>query len=155
MIFGKNKTMNYSRVLTPLSLLFAPLFLLYIHFYGIDKDSFFYISARMIPSLISLFFFLLFLSAYLSKKALVLSFTKRFYKKILTGKEEQFLKNSDLYWAFITFLNVVIQTLFGLFSNDYIWAFYSSIGWYIYFFTALTVQIIYGKWYNIDKEERE
>ena len=145
--------MNYSKVLTPLSLLFAPLFLLYIHFYSIDKESFFYISARMIPSLISLFFFLLFLSAYLSKKALVLGFTKRFYKKELSDTEIVFLKKSDLYWVGVTLFNVLIQTLFGIFANDYMWAFYSSIGWYIYFFIALIAQIIYGKWYNSIKSE--
>lgn len=149
MTFGKNKSMNYSKIFTPLSLLFAPLFLLYIHYYGIDRESLFYVSARMIPAFISFFFFLLFFSAYLGKKSLVLGFTKRFYKKTLSDLEEKFLKNSDLYWVGVTLLNVLLQALFGLFGDDYVWAFYSSIGWYIYFFTALIAQIIYGKWYNI------
>jgi hypothetical protein len=92
-------------------------------------------------------FFFLFSIAYFSKTHLVLSFTKKFYKKKLDEKEEKYLKGGDVYWMGVTFINTIVLIIMGLFADNYLWAIYSSIGWYIYFFCALFLQIIYGKFF--------
>ena len=102
---------------------------------------------KVIPALISVMFFLLFLTAYIQKKELILSFTKKFYKKELGSDEERYIANGDGYWAVVTFINTLIQLVLAFYASDSLWAFYSSIGWYFYFFIALFFQIIYGKFY--------
>ncbi len=107
---------------------------------------------KIIPALISAIFFMLFLTAYVQKKKLILSFTKKFYKKELGVEEERYIANGDGYWAVVTFVNTSIQIVLAFFASDTIWAFYSSVGWYFYFFIALSIQIIYGKFY-VSKDE--
>ncbi|MCD6173259.1 MAG: hypothetical protein J7J96_05615 [Sulfurimonas sp.] len=102
---------------------------------------------KIIPALISAIFFLLFLMAYIQKKKLILSFTKKFYKKKLGEEEERYIAHGDGYWAVVTFINTLIQLVLAFYASDSLWAFYSSVGWYIYFFIALFFQIIYGKFY--------
>ncbi len=102
---------------------------------------------KIIPSLISAMFFVLFLSAYIQKKELVLTFAKKFMKKELVYEEERYIARSDGYWAIVTFINTSIQIVLAFYANENIWAFYSSIGWYFYFFIALFFQIAYGKFY--------
>ena len=102
---------------------------------------------KVIPALISATFFLLFLTAYIQKKKLILSFTKKFYKKELGSDEERYIANGDAYWAVVTFINTLIQLVLAFYASDSLWAFYSSVGWYFYFFIALFFQIIYGKFY--------
>ena len=108
-------------------------------------------TVKIIPVLISSIFFTLFLNATIQKKALVYSFTKKFYPKHLQNKEVEFLKRSDLYWTVITFMNTFIQLILVFYDNTVFWAFYSSVGWYILFFVALIAQIAYGKLYAINK----
>lgn len=76
---------------------------------------------------------------------MILHFTRHFYKKELSDAEIEFLKNGDSYWMAVTFINTLLQVAFAYFADDVIWAFYSSVGWYIFFFIALTMQILYGK----------
>lgn len=104
---------------------------------------------KVIPALISVVFFLLFLIAYRQKKELILSFTKKFYKKKLGSDEERYIANGDGYWAVITFINILIQLVLAFYASDSVWAIYSSVGWYFYFFIALLFQIIYGKFYVV------
>lgn len=137
--------MTLSTVGTIISLAFAPAFLIYINYFTLDESSFFYIGAKMVPTIYSLIFLSLFTTAVISKKHLVLKLTKRFYKENLGEKEEEYLKTGDTYWMGVTLLNTVALINVALFADEIIWAFYSSVGWYIYFFLALLLQIIYGK----------
>jgi len=137
--------MNLSTVGTVISLAFAPAFLLYINYFEPDESSFFYIGAKMVPTLYSLVFLSLFTVATFSKKHLVLKLTKKFYKKELDEKEQEYLKTGDAYWMGVTLINTIILINMGLFADDVTWALYSSVGWYIYFFSALLLQIVYGK----------
>lgn len=100
---------------------------------------------KMIPALISFSFFTLFLFGYINKKSLIFSFTNQFYKKKLDESTQSFLKNSDGYWALVLFINTVIQILLVFTKNNEIWAFYSSVGWYIYLFVAFLMQVTYEK----------
>ena len=137
--------MTLSTVGSIISLAFAPAFLIYINYYEPDESSVFYLGAKMVPPLFASIFFFLFTAAFFSKKHLVLSFTKRFYKKALDAKEEEYLKGGDAYWMGVTLINTVVLINMGLFADNVTWAVYSSVGWYIYFFSALIVQIVYGK----------
>lgn len=111
-------------------------------------------SIKAIPALISGFFFFFFLASYIGKRQTILKVCKKFYTKSLSEAEESFIASSDGYWAFVTFTNVLIQVALIFVANNTIWAFYSSVGWYIYLGGALLVQIIYGKLYNIPKREK-
>ncbi len=135
------------------SLIFAPLFLIYKSFYGLQTDSFVYLGSKLLPAFLASIFFVVFLLSLLYKKHMILHFTQQFYKKELLDKEIEFLKKSDLYWVLVTFFNTALQVLFALFSNDIIWAFYASIGWYLYFAVALLIQVIYGKIFILNERK--
>ncbi len=138
-----------------LSLAVAPGILLIFKLFDLQSESLSYIFLRLIPAFISSFFFLFFLNAYIYKKNLILYFTQKFYHKKLTKTELEFLSNSDLYWVGTTLLNTMIQALMGIYADDTLWVFYSSIGWYIYLFIALTVHIVYGKIYALKRGQND
>jgi len=137
--------MNLSSLGTIISLAFAPLFLVYINYFEPNENSFFYIGAKLVPTLFSLIFLSLFTAAVFSKKHLVLKLTKKFYKKNLREEEEEYLKTGDFYWMIVTLLNTIALIGVACLADDTTWALYSSVGWYIYFLCALLVQIAYGK----------
>lgn len=117
--------------------------LIFIYFYTNYKI------IKFIPIIVSVMFFVFFLDATINKKELILKFTQKFYSKKLSHGEILFLKNGDLFWAIITCINVFIQSMLALQKNDVLWLFYNSIGWYIFFFISLLIQIIYGRFYAI------
>ena len=144
--------MNLSRFLPFFPLIFVALFMLYIKVASFDEDSFIYVSSKMIPAVFSLFAVSLFLVAVVRKNSLTLSLTKRFYKKKLNSKEEAFLAKSDLYWFFVTAFNTLIIVCLTLYASNATWAIYTSVGWYLYLFSALTLQILYGVLNKINVE---
>ena len=109
---------------------------------------------KMIPALISATFFIVFVFSFVKKKELILSFTKRFYKKELSIEKQKFLANSDGYWAAIILINTSIQIGLVYCENNELWAFYSSVGWYIYLLVALGFQILYEKLFISKKVDR-
>lgn len=100
---------------------------------------------KMIPALISVTFFFVFLMAYIQKKELVLKFTRKFYKKELSIKKQKFLALSDGYWAGVILVNTLIQVGLVFLENNELWAFYSSVGWYVFLILALALQVVYEK----------
>jgi len=106
-------------------------------------------SIKYIPLILSSIFLMMFIDSHLNKKYMILGFTKRFYRKQLSSAEEEFLKHGDLYWVVVMSINTIIHFYVVNYTSDAIWAFYSSIGWYILFVTALIAQIIYGKVYAV------
>ena len=78
---------------------------------------------------------------------MILGYTRKFYKKELNSEEIEFLKRGDGYWVGVMLINTLIHLYVVNFSSDIVWAFYASVGWYILFFLALFIQIIYGKVY--------
>ncbi|MCF6172169.1 MAG: hypothetical protein L3J44_00020 [Campylobacteraceae bacterium] len=103
---------------------------------------------KYIPVTLSTIFMFVFIDSHYNKKYLILDFTEKFYHKELKEEEIEFLKKGDGYWVIVMFINTIIHLFVVNFASDIIWAFYSSIGWYILFFTALIGQIIYGKVYG-------
>lgn len=108
---------------------------------------------KLIPALISSTFFFLFLNAYIQKKELILSITKKFYSKKLNENREKFIAKSDGYWTIVLFINSLIQIALVFYDSNELWAFYSSIGWYFYMFSALVFQIMYGKFYAVHSDK--
>jgi uncharacterized membrane protein len=104
---------------------------------------------KYIPLTLSSIFLALFIDSHFNKKEMVLNFTKQFYKKELKPQEVAFLKNGDGYWVWVMSLNTLIHLYVINFTSDVVWAFYTSVGWYILFFGALAGQIIYGKVYGV------
>ncbi len=111
-------------------------------------------SVKYIPATLSAIFSLLFIDAHFNKKYMVLGFTKRFYRKDLSEAEIDFLKKGDGYWVFVMLVNTIIHIYIVNFCSNIVWAFYSSVGWYILFFGALLGQIIYGKVYGVKVHTR-
>ena len=99
---------------------------------------------KLAPTLISGAFFIFFLNAYIQKKSIVLTMVKRFYKRELGNIKEDYIAKSDGYWAFVLFINTLVQLYLVFDDNNLFWAFYSSVGWYILMFCALLLQILYG-----------
>jgi len=104
-------------------------------------------SVKYIPVILSSIFLFLFIDAHYNKKEMILGYTKKFYKKELSYEEVEFLKKGDGYWVGVMLVNTLIHLYVVNFSSDVIWAFYASAGWYILFFSALLMQIVYGKVY--------
>lgn len=100
---------------------------------------------KIIPALISMTFFFVFFIAYIQKKALILNLTQRFYKKELTPNKKSFLEQSDGYWAGVILLNTLIQIGLIFLENNEFWAFYSSIGWYVFLAIGLFFQVVYER----------
>lgn len=100
---------------------------------------------KMIPALISGSFFIFFIFSFLQKKEFILSLTQKFYKKELTLAKQKFLANSDGYWAVIILINTLVQIGLVYNENNELWAFYSSVGWYVYLLVALAFQVVYEK----------
>ena len=128
----------------------TPLFLivLVVAYYLTDLEI-----IKIIPALISTLFFLLFLFAYLYDKKMILKFTKKFYKKELNHKEIEYIGYGDGYWAIVTFINSMIQAVLAFYGDSVFWALYSTVGWYLYFFLALILQVAYGKVYVMRREQ--
>ncbi|MDB2562669.1 hypothetical protein N9X61_03600 [Sulfurimonas sp.] len=106
-------------------------------------------TVKLIPVLSALTFFIIFLHAAIQKKELIFKFTTRFYKKPLSQEEIKFLKKGDIFWAVAIFIYILLLSGLVYTGDDALWAFFSSIGWYIYFLITLIIQIIYGKVYAI------
>lgn len=100
---------------------------------------------KIVPALISVSFFILFLSAVLEKRGLILYFANRYYKKEIPKEVQQFLAKSDYYWAAVTLVNTLVHLYIFFYADREVWAFYSSIGWYGLFGSALAGNILYGK----------
>jgi len=106
-------------------------------------------TVKYIPVTLSTIFMMMFVDSHYNKKYMILGFTQKFYKKELKEEEVEFLKRGDFYWVLVMLVNTMIHLYIVNFSSDLTWAFYSSVGWYGYFFTALIAQIIYGKVYGV------
>jgi len=104
---------------------------------------------KYIPVFSAMTFCLIFIHSYIKKNEIILKFTTRFYKKELSKGEILFLKEGDLFWAIAIFIYSMLLISLIYYNNDSLWAFFSSIGWYIYFIVVLSIQILYGKIYAI------
>jgi hypothetical protein len=106
-------------------------------------------TVKFIPVFTTMAFLTLFAEATFHKKELIYTLTKKFYKKEISTQEILYLKKGDLYWTISIFIYMLLQIGLVFFASSEVWAFYSSVGWYIYFLVILGLQIIYGKAYAL------
>jgi len=106
-------------------------------------------AVKLIPVFIAFSFSGIFMYSAWKKQALIYKFTKKFYKKKMAEKEEEFLKKGDSFWAYTIFLYALILLFLVYKEDDLVWGIFSSVGWYVYFLLALLIQIIYGKFYVV------
>jgi hypothetical protein len=106
-------------------------------------------TVKFIPVFSSISFFTIFAYGALKKGEFIYNITKKFYKKDFSDAETLFLKSGDSFWAFSLLLYSIFLLVLIYTVEDSTWAFFSSIGWYIYFVLTLVIQIAYGKLYAI------
>lgn len=106
-------------------------------------------TVKLIPVFSAITFFGIFAYGALHKKELIYKFTTRFYNRELSNEEALFLKKGDMFWAFSILLYATLLMALVYFGDDTLWAFFSSVGWYLYFLIVLVLHIIYGKFYAI------
>jgi len=106
-------------------------------------------TVKYIPLTLSVIFLFLFIDSHYNKRNMILRFTKKFYSKELSFEEVEFLKKGDGYWVVVMLINTLIHLYVVNFTSDIVWAFYTSVGWYILFFVSLIIQIIYGKVFGV------
>lgn len=102
-------------------------------------------SLRILPLSISLAFLGIFVYFWAKNRSIPLEMTKKFTKKTISEAEEIFLLQSQGWWVAALFVNCSLHIYFAFYASLASWAFYSSIGWYILFFTTLTLNIVIGK----------
>lgn len=102
-------------------------------------------SVRILPLSISIVFFAIFVYFWAKNRSIPLEMTKKFTKKTISPSEEIFLLRSQGWWVAALFVNCILHVYFAFYASLVSWAFYSSIGWYILFFTTLAANIIIGK----------
>ncbi len=106
-------------------------------------------TVKFIPVLSAMTFFTIFALSAMHNNEIIYKFTTKVYKKKLSDGEIKFLKKGDRFWAVAIFIYAMFLLYLVYYSNDAMWAFFSSIGWYIYFGVTLFVQVTYGKLYAI------
>jgi hypothetical protein len=100
---------------------------------------------QIAPLLISVGFLILFLAFAFWRRSIPLEFTKKFRKTVLNADEELFLLRSHNWWIVVLCINVFLHIYFIWRADMVYWAFYSSLGWYALFATALVLNILIGK----------
>lgn len=106
-------------------------------------------AVKFIPVFSAMTFCAIFTYGAIHKKELIYKFATRMSKKQFTDEEASFLKKGDAFWAWSILFYAVFLMFLVYNADDNLWAFFSSIGWYIYFLFILGLQIFYGKIYAI------
>ncbi len=100
---------------------------------------------KVLPLLIAIFFTILILVSYINKTSIILFFAKKFSKKSIDKKEEEYIYKSTLFWFFIALINTLIHFYIFISENISFWLYYSSIGWYFIFIFAGILQFLHKK----------
>ena len=99
---------------------------------------------KILPVLITSLFFVKFAEAVLFKRPFLATMVQKTPKMVWSEEKLALIDSSHLYWLIITSINLVLQ-IAVLFASMKIWALYTTVGWYLLFGGALSLQIIYGK----------
>ncbi|PLY05916.1 MAG: hypothetical protein C0625_11310 [Arcobacter sp.] len=123
-------------------LLYPSLYIVISLFTFFLKD---FLLLKTIPLLVSSFITIFILISYINKQSLILYFAKKFSKKEISLKEEEYIHKSTLFWFFVSSINVIIHLYIYLDSNMNYWIYYSSIGWYFIFIFAGLLQYLHKR----------
>lgn len=100
---------------------------------------------KAMPLIISSFITAFMLISYISRKSIILYFAKKFTKKEISPKEQEYIHKSTLFWFFVSLVNVIIHLFIFLYVSTKVWMFYSSLGWYFIFIFAGIFQFLHKK----------
>ena len=138
------KKQNLKEISTPI-IYFCFLFIAYL----LSSIEF----VKLIPALISISFFLFFLKSYIKKEHIILTFANKLFPNKLDSKTQNYIASSDGYWSIALAINTIFQIFLVFYDDNKLWAFYSSIGWYIYLFVVFILHFLYGKFYILKNKE--
>ena len=111
---------------------------------SIKVDSF--LVLQSFPLLLSLFFFIAFIHAQVTKKYFLIKNIQRF--KTLDADEIIYLEHTHTIWVVVTGVNVLLHIYFLLATSLEVWTFYATVGWYILLGSAILFQILFRKFYE-------
>ncbi|RXI37069.1 hypothetical protein CRU99_12525 [Malaciobacter mytili] len=127
---------DYKQALYPLVYIFIAVITYFIESFYILK---------VLPLLIAIFFTALILISYINKTSIILFFAKKFSKKNIDKKEEEYIYKSTLFWFFVALVNCLIHFYIFISENISFWLYYSSFGWYFIFIFAGILQFLHKK----------
>lgn len=108
---------------------------------------------KLIPAIISGSFFMFFLKSYIKKEYIILTFANKFFPNKLDLNTQNYIASSDGYWSIALAINTLFQIFLVFYEDNELWAFYSSVGWYIYLLFVFILHFLYGKFYILKNKE--
>lgn len=124
--------------------LFQPISLMVVGMASIIIDDIFIL--RSFPLLLSIFFFLAFIYAHITKDFFLIKTIEKFKK--LDNSERLYLEKTHTIWIVVTAINVSLHIYFLFFTSMKLWTFYITIGWYILLGCGILFQIGFRKFYE-------
>ena len=118
-----------------------PVVLIAIGLISIGTES--YLILKGFPLVVSLFFFIAFIHAQITKNYFLIKYIQKFKK--LDKLEIDYLIKTHIVWIVITFINVLLHTYFLFMGSLKEWAFYTTVGWYILLGCGILFQIIFRR----------
>jgi len=122
---------------------FYPLFYMVLSIFAYFLEEFLVLKA--IPLLISITFTFIIYISYVNKNSIILYFAKRFSKKDISKKEQEYIHNSTLFWLGISSVNIFLHIMVFINDNIDFWIYYSSIGWYFLFLIGGVLQFLHRR----------
>lgn len=101
---------------------------------------------KSFPLILSMFFFLAFIYAHISKKFFLLEYISKFKK--ISNSERDYLEKTHLIWIIVTLINVLLHSYFLFYATIEMWTFYTTVGWYILLGVAILFQILFRSFYE-------
>ncbi|NOQ31621.1 MAG: hypothetical protein GQ570_10915 [Helicobacteraceae bacterium] len=121
-----------------LSLLYVPAVFIILWYFDISL-------LKVLPLLLSLFFTILLLRSYLKRESMILYFARKFSKKSISKEEQLYIHSSTLFWIAVALVNVLVHFMIFIGTDQNLWLFYSSVGWYSIFIVAGLLQFLHRK----------
>ncbi len=102
---------------------------------------------KAMPLIISITFTSLLAISYLNKNSIILYFAKKFSKKEISKKEQEYIHKSTLFWIIVSCINIFLHINVFMHDNINFWIYYSSLGWYFIFILAGILQFLHKKYF--------
>lgn len=114
-----------------------------LRFFDIKLDDMLFL--KSLPLLISVYIWVLICLSYFDGGSFILKFAERFSKKEFCDKERAYIRRSTLFWATVSFVNVILHIAVLLHASEYYWVAYTSFGWYFVFALGGVLQYVHRR----------
>lgn len=101
---------------------------------------------KSFPLTLSVLFLAAFIYAEITKEYFLIKYITKY--KQLDEAELLYLKKTHFIWIVISFINVSLHTYCLFFGSTEVWAFYSTVGWYILLGSGILFQIGFRRFYD-------